>query len=184
MQAVYVSRHYSENREKSTFENKMESEKKFRTKTGFCHILPDKIILTRDGIIGDLAKVSIGDNIAKVLIIYSGISIYLLYSAYSSFQKDEYIFTLFFCLLASFLIFGIFKSINNSATPVIERNKIKHAKFINGKVGVTRSRFEITFENEKGKLKKRLILLPGSLNDGETETEKALEIMKSEKIIT
>jgi hypothetical protein len=27
-------------------------------------------------------------------------------------------------------------------------------------------------------------LLPGSLNDGKNETEKALEIMKSEKLLT
>lgn len=162
----------------------MENEKKFRTKTGFCHILPDKIILTREGIIGDIAKITVGNGIAKSLIIYSAISIYSFYSAYSSFQKEDYFFSLFFCAFATFLIFGIFKSLNNSATPIIERNKIKSVKFINAKVGVTRSRFEIMFENEKGKLKKRLILLPGSLNNGKNETEKALEIMKSEKLLT
>lgn len=162
----------------------MEIEKKFRTKTGFCHILPDKIILNRNGIIGNTAKIIIGNGIVKILIIYSAISIYLFYSAYSSFQKKENFFALFFCGLAVILIFEIFKSLNNSATPIIERNKIKNVKFINAKGGITRSRFEIIFENEKGKLKKRLIFLPGSLNDGENETEKALEIMKSEKILT
>ena len=62
--------------------------------------------------------------------------------------------------------------------------KIKEGKFIKAIPRVTRSRFEILFEDEKGKIKKRIIMLPGSLNDGENETEKAFEIMKSEKIIT
>ncbi|MFD2907222.1 hypothetical protein ACFSX9_00595 [Flavobacterium ardleyense] len=72
---------------------------------------------------------------------------------------------------------------NYSATPIIERNKIKNAKFIDAKYGATRSRFEVLFADEKGKIKTRIILLPGSLNDGEEETKKALEIMKNEKII-
>ena len=161
----------------------MESEKKFKTKTGFCHILPDKIILTRDGVIGNVAKITVGNGIARTLIIYSIISLYLLYSAFNSYQKGENVFAFFYGILASFLIYGIVKSINNSATPIIERSKIKEAKFINAISGLTRSRFEIVFKDNNGKLKKRLIILPGSLNDGHNETAKALEIMKSEKII-
>ena len=53
----------------------MINEKKFRTKTGFCHILPEKIILTRDGIIGNVAKVTVGNGIYRILIIYSAFSL-------------------------------------------------------------------------------------------------------------
>jgi hypothetical protein len=162
----------------------MENEKIFKTKTGFCHILPDKIILTQDGIIGNVAKMTIGNNIYRTLIIYSAISLFLLYLAFTNYQKGENFSTIFYGLVSLYLIYGIIKSVNNSATPIILRNKIKEAKFINAKVGLTRSRFEIIFENENEKLKKRIIMLPGSLNDGESETKKAVEIMKNEKIIT
>jgi len=37
----------------------MDNEKKFKTKTGFCHILADKLILTRDGIVGNVANVTV-----------------------------------------------------------------------------------------------------------------------------
>jgi hypothetical protein len=107
-----------------------------------------------------------------------------MYSAYSSFKNNEQLSAVFFSAIALYLIYNVFKSINNSATPIIERNKIKEVKFYNGKVGLTRSRFEIKFEDENGKLKNRLIMLPGSLNDGKKETENALEIMKKEKLIT
>ena len=161
----------------------METEKKFKTKTGFCHILPDKIILTRDGIIGNVAKITVGNGINRILIIYSAISIFLIYSAYSNFKKDEKFSAIFFSLIAFYLIYNIIKSRNNSASPIIERNKIKGVKFHNGKIGITRSRFEIKFEDENGKIKNRLIMLAGSLNDGKRETENALEIMKSENLI-
>ncbi len=161
----------------------MEVEKKFRTKTGFCHILPEQIILSRDGIAGNIAKITVGNKISRILIFYSIIALLLFYFAFEAFQEGRKIVTsIFYFSFASYLIYKIKSSMNYSATSTIQRNKIKDVKFIDAKYGVTRSRFEILFEDEKGKLKTRLILLPGSLNDGENETEKALEIMKSEKI--
>ncbi len=86
-------------------------------------------------------------------------------------------------LLNLFLIYAIFASLNNSATPIIERSKIKSVKLKKGVFGITRSRFEILFEENNGKIKKRLIILPGSMSNGQKETEKARKIMKEEKII-
>lgn len=162
----------------------MENEKKFRTKTGFCHILPEKIILTRDGIIGNVAKVTVGNGIFRILFIYSAFAIFLLYFAFKAYQENKVVTTLFYTVFAGYLFYKVMQSMNYSATSTIERNKIKEVKFIDAKYGATRSRFEIIFEDEKGKIKTRLILLPGSLNNGENETKKALEIMKSEKIYT
>lgn len=162
----------------------MENEKIFKTKSGFCHITSDKIILTRDGLIGNISKIVVGNGIVKILIFYSGLALFMFYIAYTYFQNKEKGSAMLFSLFGFFLGYVITNSINNSTSPIIERSKIKKTKFINGKMGLTRSRFEIIFEDEKGKTKKRLIMLPGSLNDGSSETEKALEIMKSEKIIS
>tara|TARA_R110002051_G_C8601065_1_gene480422 strand:+ start:386 stop:877 length:492 start_codon:yes stop_codon:yes gene_type:complete len=161
----------------------MENEKTFKTKTGFCHILPNKIILTRDGIIGNVAKVTVGKNITRILIIYGGLSTFLIYSAFNSFQKGQVPISIIYFIVSLFLIYGIFTSLNNSATPIIERTKIKSVKFKKATYGITRSRFEILFEEDNGKIKKRLIMLPGSMNNGQKETEKARKIMKEEKLI-
>ncbi len=48
----------------------------FRTKTGYCHILADRILLTRDGIAGNIAKLTVGNKISRILIIYGLISIF------------------------------------------------------------------------------------------------------------
>jgi hypothetical protein len=162
----------------------MEHEKTFKTKTGYCHVLPDKIVLSRDGIIGNVAKVTVGNDISRTLIIYGGLSIGLFYIAFQNFQRGERAEPLFFGLVGLYLIYGIISSINNSATPIIERQKIKEVKFKKAIAGLTRSRFEVLFEDEQGKPKKRLIMLPGSLTNGENETEKALQIMLDEQLIT
>jgi len=161
----------------------MESKNTFKTKTGFCHILPDKIILTRDGIIGNVAKVTVGNNISRILLIYGGLSLFLLYSALNSFQKGQIPISVLYGIVGLFLIYGIFTSLNNSATPIIERNKIKKIKLKKAIFGLTRSRFEVLFEDNNGKIKKRLIMLPGSITDGQNETEKAIKIMTEEKLL-
>jgi hypothetical protein len=161
----------------------METEKTFRTKTGFCHVTADKIILTRDGVIGNISKVTVGNNISRVLIIYGLLSIGLIYFAYDSYVKDDTAMTLFFGLIGLYLIYGIVKSRNNSATPIIERREIKNVTYNAGTSGLTRPRFEIEF-NDNGQIKKRLIMLPGTLGGGQREGDKAVQIMKEEKLLS
>ncbi|PHR22528.1 MAG: phosphoribosylaminoimidazolesuccinocarboxamide synthase [Fluviicola sp.] len=161
----------------------MEQEKIFKTKTGFCHIFPDKIVLTRDGIVGNVAKVTVGNNITRILIIYGAITIGLFYFGFEAYKNGQTFQPILFGLIGLYLIYGIANSLNNSATPIIDRQKIKEVKLKKALKGLTRSRFEVMFEDEKGKIKKRLIMLPGSLSDGQNETEKAIEIMTEEQLL-
>lgn len=161
----------------------MDTEKRFKTKTGFCHILPDKIVLTRDGVIGNVAKMTVGKGIARILIIYGLLSIFLIYSAIEKYKVGEVGLTILFGLVAAYLIYSILTSINNSATPVINRDLIQKTLFKKGIKGLTRARFEVYFRESPEKIKKRLIMLPGSLTGGDTDTDIALKIMKEVGLI-
>ncbi|PBQ34906.1 phosphoribosylaminoimidazolesuccinocarboxamide synthase [Sphingobacteriaceae bacterium] len=161
----------------------METEKKFITKTGFCHVFPDRIVLTRDGIMGSVAKVIVGNNIQKILLIYGGIACFLFYSSYDLYVNGQTGKAIFFGLISVYLIYGIINSLNNSATPIIDRNKIKDVKLKKAIPGLTRSRFEIKFEDEDGKIKRRLIILSGLRIGGTSETEKAIKIMREENLL-
>ena len=158
----------------------MDTEKVFKTKTGYCHILQDKIVLTRDGVIGNIAKVTIGNNIARPLVIYGLISVGLFYLAFKDFTGGQRSEAFLFLILGLFLLLGIFRSLNNSGTPIIKRQKIRNIEFKKAFSGATRAYFIVRFENESGQIKQRLIMLPGSLSNGQIETKKALEIMTSE----
>lgn len=161
----------------------MDYQKTFRTKTGFCHIQPDKIILTRDGIIGNVAKTTVGNNITRILTIYAILAVALIYFAFYSFQRGQIIQTIFVGLIGLYLIYGILRSLNNSTIPIINRDKIKEVKLKKAIPGLTRSRFEVFFEDINGKVKKRMIMLPGSMSGGQNETKKAIQIMTREKLL-
>jgi hypothetical protein len=113
----------------------MDTEKVFKTKTGFCHILQDKIVLTRDGILGNVAAVTIGNSIARPLIIYGIISIGLFYFAFKNFKEGQSSSALLFTFLGVFLIFAIYKSLNNSASPIIDREKLKALQIMTEEFG-------------------------------------------------
>ena len=157
-------------------------EKTFKTKTGFCHITPHQIILTRDGIIGNVARVTAGNNISRPLIIYGLISLGLFYVAYDSYVKGQISPAILYVLAAFFLIRGVISSLNHSASPIIDRKAIKSVKFIKGISGLTRPRFEIEF-TEEGKVKKRLIMLRGSMMGSAEEINDAVQIMKEEGLL-
>ena len=158
----------------------MNTENTFKTKTGYCQVLKDKIVLTRDGVNGNIAKVTMGNNILRPLIIYGLIAVAVFFVAFKSYREDKNLEAIFFLAVGFLLIYIIIKSLNNSATPIIYREKIKSIEFKKAVPGATRAYFIIHFENEARKIKQRLILLPGSLSDGENETQKALEIMTAE----
>ncbi len=161
----------------------MENGKVFRTKTGFCHILNDKIVLTRDGVVGNIANAVVGKGITRILLINGVVSVGLLYSAYVDFMKGELFLPVLYGLLGGWLIYGVFSSLNNSATLAIERSTIIKVKFRKAIAGLTRSVFIVFFMDKNGKEKKRVIMLPGSMTGGKEETGKAMNIMKEEGLI-
>ena len=161
-----------------------EKKKVFRTKTGFCHVLSDKLVLTKDEVVENAVNTGATNKIIRLLAIYGLIAGALLYFAFTEFQNGRMTQTILFLMAGIYLIFGILRSLNNSSTPVIYRNSICEIRFKNAKPGLTRSRFEVFFKNENGKIKKRLVMLPGSMTGGQSEAEKAVEILKSEGLLT
>ncbi|WP_130733840.1 phosphoribosylaminoimidazolesuccinocarboxamide synthase [Flavobacterium sp. J27] len=161
----------------------MADEKKIKTKTGFCHILPDKIVLTKDASISNL-QTSPENHIGKILFIYTIIAFVNFYFAYKGYELDNTLQMVVSALFGIILIYGIVTSINNSTTSVIERDKIKEVRLKKAVNGITRTRFEVFFEDEKGKIKKRLIMLPGYLKSGPIETDYAIKTMTEEKLLS
>ncbi len=105
----------------------METARTFRTKTGFCHVLEDKIVLTRDGIIGSVSQAAVGNRVLRILIIYGILAAGLFYVAIDSYLKGAPILAAMLGLLGCYLLLPIFKSRNNSGTPIIERKDIRRS---------------------------------------------------------
>jgi hypothetical protein len=157
--------------------------KTFRTKTGFCHIFPDRIVISRSGFVGDMAKVVVGNNISRILIVYFLVACLALYKSYKAYQTAYYFGVAIWLALSIYLLVAIYRSRKNSATSTIFRNTIQHITFKPAAPGLTRACFIVKF-TENDKQRQRLIMLPGSLTGGADETEKALQIIKEEGLFS
>ena len=152
-------------------------EQKFRTKTGYCHILPDKIILSTTGVLGNIDEVKYKENSKGILVLYGVLAAALLFSGYTNYLIGQNITAFIFAGFGMMLVNGIARSINFSGTPLINRNDIKEVIFKKGIWGVSGARFEIMFTNEKGQIRKRLIILSSLFKPNEEDTLEAVQIM-------
>jgi len=154
-------------------------EQKFKTKNGYCHILDDKILLTHKDFLSNIDDIKTENNIQRTLFIYSVFGLICFLNVYFKAIDKDWFFFSFYLIGGVILTYSIFRSLKLTDSPTIERDKIKNITFVPAKKYLTRSFFKIDFEQNTGKIKTRLVMLPGSLNDGSKETDKALEIMRN-----
>lgn len=153
-----------------------EIENSFRTKTGTCTITENQIILTREGLRGGLAKVMFGVSVDRVLIMYVLIGIILLVSAFMSFVGGSNGMGVFTSVVGVIFLWNAITARNNSASPVIERSTIQSVEAHLPRPPFTRGYFAVQFD-DNGKLKKRLIILPGSMQGGSEEFNRAKDLL-------
>ena len=161
----------------------MSEEKKFRTKTEFCHILEDKIVFTNDGTIVDLSRLEVGSSISGMLVFYGMLALVVFYFAFEFYKSNDFFLMAIFVLFALYLVFGIITNSGNSGAKIIDRKSIQQVKLKKGIAGLTRTRFEIYFYDKNNKIKRRLIMLSGPLTGGDTEADLAYNIMKEEGLV-
>lgn len=149
----------------------------FKTKTGTCEVTRERLVLTRSGLTGNAARGLIGNSKIRVLVLYGIVGISALVYAVIMILSENYGQAALFGLIGVYLGYNVFASLNNSATPEIERSEVENIVIHPPRPPLTRAYFVVHFLRD-GKSKKRLILLPGSMSGGSNEYENALTILR------
>ncbi|MCP4459611.1 MAG: phosphoribosylaminoimidazolesuccinocarboxamide synthase [Cytophagales bacterium] len=161
----------------------MEPTKKFLTKTGFCHVLKDKIIFTPSGFMGHIGDMTVEGRMSRILLFFSSLALLILYFAYANYLENQFLWTGIFGVIGSYLIYGIIKGLNTSMHPIINRSAIKEVRFVKGVQDLTPPSFEVKFANSMGKMKKRIISLPNPTAKNRSKIQEAINIMREEGLI-
>ena len=161
----------------------MEEKKVFRTKTGFCQVSSDKIVLINEGIRGQLADLVYGEDNFRILLSY-GITSMILLGLFAIYINVGKVLLSLLALVAGLLVATkMLKYYKTSAEPIIERSQIEMVNFYKAIPILRRAHFVVHFTTRRGRKMKRLILLPGLLRKGKDEADKAFEIMYSEGLM-
>ena len=158
----------------------MEIEKYFRTNTGLCIILPDKIILTKHGEASDITDNPDHETKLAPIIIYSIIALAFFGFALKGFLENNIYAALFLAVFGAASLIRLIINLNKSNSRVIERDSIVEVEFKRVYDSFSYAYFVIHFKNQSGAIKQRHIHLPGTLITGKEEIENAYLIMESE----
>ena len=161
----------------------MKPAKKFLTKTGFCHILEDKIVFTPRGFVGIMGDLTVEGRMMRILLFFGLLTILIIYFAYVKYLENEIVWAGLFGIIGAYLIYGIIKGLNTSLHPIIDRSQIKEVKFIKAVKDLTSPSFEIKFFDVKGKTRKRIITLPYPSEKYKSNIHNAINIMREEGLL-
>ncbi len=165
-------------------EEATQAQNQFPTKTGYCTITDDQILLTRTGVIGEVAEMMTARSLAPMLIIYSIAALFMFTSAWQSWVFGIPVLSVLFLLFGIRLVLGVLTSLNNSATPTIERSAITKVKWNPGIPLISKPHFKVYFTDNRGKNMKRLIILKGGLFGDPKEKELAVQVMSEAGLLT
>ena len=154
----------------------------FRTKTGQCTITSDQILLSMERVRGAAAGGLFGHSMGRTFLVYGVLGAGMLIEGVRSFLRSEDIAGSFLCLVGVLLFLNIIVSRRNSATPIISRTSIREVSAHPPRPPLTRGYFTVVFI-ENGKERRRLIMLPGSLQGGRQEYDKAEGAMRSSGLL-
>jgi hypothetical protein len=152
----------------------MQDKQTFRTKTGTCTITPDEIVLTRLG--HRVSSAVVGNSIIRILAIYGIMGGVLLALGVRVLLHGDTGPGVLLLLWGALVVGNVVVSRNNSAAAMVKRSAIRKVTAHRPRFPLTRGYFTVFFE-EEGRLRKRLIMLPGSMHGGGEEYRRAEAMM-------
>ena len=163
-----------------------QNEKTFRTKTGYCHILPDKIVFSKDG---RLESVSYNKpknhNPILFKVIYGIITFGVFYFVIYKYNNGEMNITetALTIGITSIFLFLISNSLKQQTITYIDRQQILKVKYIPSLGPLTYGRFDLSFKTDSGQTLTTRITLRDHNVFGKKETDDAVKIMTEENLI-
>jgi hypothetical protein len=157
--------------------------KKFRTKTGYCHIMPDRIVFTHRGFFGRLGDMIIEGKMSRMLILFGSLSLLIFYFAYRIYQTGESMWASLFLLIGLYMLYAVVKNARHSVHPIILRDFISEVSMLEEVKGISPPGFEIAFKNDSGKMRKRIISLPGRFSKYPDEIKEAKRLLLEEGLL-
>ena len=154
--------------------------KKFRTKTGYCHIMSDRIVFTHRGFLGRLGDLVLEGKIGRLLFIFGSLALLIFYFAFRKYQNDESMWAMLFFIIGLYIVYGVIKSATTSVHPIILRKQIVEVIQVEEVKGISPPGFEVIFKNGAGKTRKRIISVPGRFSKYPDELKTAKKLLREE----
>jgi hypothetical protein len=154
----------------------------FNTRYGVCHLLPDRIELSRNDLTGKVVAWLYGKGYERLSVLYISLAVVFFLAALFCILIRNYFLTFFFLIFAGLDLYALRLNRGMSFAPVILRENIESVMYYPAVEGVSRAMFTVIYRNGDRKLLRR-ISLPGQYQNGDMIAEEALRMMRDEGLI-
>jgi len=149
----------------------------FRTKSGIAHVTAEAVTIERSGLRGATAKALQGNSTARTWLVYAVLCAALSYNGWRVWQTSTWPLAFVLWALVAWIVLFMLNARNFTMTPVVPRETATRVQAVKGIWGLTRDRVIIHF-SENGKPVRRYVLMPGVLQDGANELERAVVVLE------
>ncbi|MEN0064401.1 MAG: hypothetical protein AAGA48_19800 [Myxococcota bacterium] len=153
---------------------------RFRTKTGHVDVSPESLHIARTGLRGRTAQVLQGrSGTLRTWLLYGGLIAALLWLGWASLKVDSVPLAAVSWSMAAWMAWTLVSVRNFSMAPVVSRQAATRIEAVRGWPGMTRDRLIVHFD-EDGRPARRFILMPGVLQNGRGEIDRAIATLQAQ----
>ncbi len=150
---------------------------KFRTKSGECLVYEDRLVIERHGLRGAAAQSLQGNSKSRTMVVYGLVVALLVWLGWNSWSEGGRIMPFYCWIFSAWLVFWLVRNRNFSMTPEILRSETTKIVGTRGVSALTRNRFAVQFVRD-GRPQQRFILMPGALQQGGDEFDRAIAVLR------
>jgi hypothetical protein len=148
----------------------------FRTKTGHVEVTPATLNIVRTGLRGGAAQTLHGSK-AKTWLVYALLCGLCVYIGAREYERGWTIPALLMWGFAAWVVVTLVRARDFSMTPTLVREHTDRIDAVRGIKGLTRDRLVVHFR-ELGRPARRFIMMPGVLQDGRGELDRAMQMLR------
>lgn len=157
-------------------------ENKFRIKTGYCHLTPDRILFSRNGKLKQDSparkRLRWWLPVLDFLLIFT-----LLFAGLYLATIHKTTLAIILAVAAIYRIVKMITSLIRSKITEIDRQELLRVRMNPGIKGISRARVRFIFKMPNGKKRRKLIILPDAEDSGHAETDRACKILRDEGLV-
>lgn len=157
----------------------MSVEASFRTKYGFCHIFPDRIVLTEGGGTGTSQQLEKELTPTRKTVYFIAYTVLCASVSWFFIDEGKWIGAVVMGLIWLYFSYIFLRNFHVSTPPVIPRKQIRSVSYQKASRLLGNPFFVIDYTDEKGNAAKRYIAMKSIADGGGEEIETAIAVWKT-----
>ena len=160
------------------------SAKSFATQTGYCHILPDRVVLNQEPVYGEAIAPLKPWRGRPLYFPAVALTFALFVFGYLAFRGENQLAAMIAVVVGFLCARYVFRLTFRPQEFVIARDGIFEWKYMAGQPPITKAFFIVKYRSKRGSKRNKVVVLPSFTSRWQDVRDHAMEILREENLLT